>query len=221
MAKQSSITQKKYLLTFACLICIFELYSAIAIIISKPHWWFENFHYFTIQSNICVLIVAIIYIIFFILKKEFKFNYFVYITLINICVVAILWNTILLQDDIWNKPKKEVYIWFSNISLHIICPIAYLLFYWYGIKEKNHNMKINLKLLYIVEFSYVILYLVYAIVLPFITEHSVYGIYTNLNAKNGGSIWCIFSFIGAFILFNIIFFIFAFIYKKKCTNKKN
>lgn len=182
----------KYIVS--CVICV--LMFPVAIMVWMPEYvsnfgdsgfdlfnvWFFGIHYFTLQTNLLCVLFLVIFIIhpYF---SIFKSNTFLVWCLSYIIIVSGTYNLGLLPINIFSGTTGAwtPYKWFKTMYEHVINPLLFLgysLFIFFG----TPNMK-QRKYFTTLKFGMVIptIYLFYALVLPFITTQSVYGIPTNCN----------------------------------------
>ncbi|MFA5560737.1 MAG: hypothetical protein WC964_03065, partial [Acholeplasmataceae bacterium] len=88
--------------------------------------WVILMFFFTIQSNILVFIVLLLYAIG--KKSKVYFKYLSFIALFNIAVTAIIFHTLL--------ASRMTNVSYLNHALHTIIPVIYILFYFLFVDEK-------------------------------------------------------------------------------------
>lgn len=182
----------KYIVS--CIICI--LMFPVAIIVWMPEYisnfgvsgfdlfnvWFFGIHYFTLQTNLLCVLFLIIFIIHphF---KIFKSNTFLIWCLSYIVIVSGTYNLGLLPINVLTGTIDNwtSYKWFKTMYEHVVNPLLFLgysifVIFW------TPNMK-QRQFMTTLKFGMIIptIYLFYALILPFITTQSVYGIPTNCN----------------------------------------
>ncbi len=152
--------------------------------IKYSNLWFVSLHYFTIQTNL----LCFLYLVLFLIKpnlKLFKYNTFLMSCIVYIFVVGITYDFALLPMKILKNDLNDWnwYKYFCNIYEHFINPILFVSFGLIIICKQNKISKLNTSLLNHLVYSMIIptIYLIYALVLPFVSNVSVYGFVTNCN----------------------------------------
>lgn len=184
-------------------------------------WWTKWWSYFTVQSNFIVCIVGTMY---WFKKDKNKFNYStILFSTSYITITMLIYCAILFPSDVFagNLSKWNTYSWIFNIFAHLIVPIESIIFFFFIFKNNNTNFK-NKN--YFSTLGYGMIYpwafIVYAMIIPFLSNYSVYGQFTSLNpaVDNGGNLMLLFFILGAFLFFAFISL--YFLYAKKQNEKK-
>lgn len=113
---------------------------------------FVTFLYFTSQSNLFLTITALL----FLTKNKSKlYNYFAFITLINISITGLIFHTFLVQ--------YMADISFIHHVLHTINPLLFIIFYFFFFEQKIKINQFWISLIY----PLIFLIITYTIVEPF------------------------------------------------------
>lgn len=127
------LRQKSFYITIVA--AVLSLYTLITLIIQFASFrhsanlfvdWVILMFYFTIQSNLLVFIVLLLYAIG--KKSKLYFKYLSFISLFNITITALVFHILLAPNM-----ASTNYI---NHALHTIIPILYVLFYFLFVDEK-------------------------------------------------------------------------------------
>ncbi len=171
--------------------------------------WLDSFHFFTIQSNILV---------FFYLSakwmmpswKIFNSNTLLIFILSYIIIVALGYNAVLLPDAI-NKGNTKSWsnlVWYHEALQHMIIPVLFLIYAIYIFHLSIYTKELKLTKSIGIGIIYPTMYLIYALILPFVSKTSVYGKFSNINVDNGGAYTAFGFMIGFWIIFIIIISLF-------------
>lgn len=191
--------------------------------------WFNSFHYLTQQTNLFVVIFVLIFV-FLPNLKIFKKNTFLIIVVAYITATLIGYNCILLPSNISDGSINSwsAVDWTNTIFLHMINPIYTIsLFIFLLISKKDIDvLLLDWWKILLIGSIYPTLYLSYAIFLPFVSDHSVYGSFTNLNINleiNGtpGSLFNLIYIVLFYVLIIGLVLIYYFIFKKVTYKKQN
>lgn len=117
----------------------------------------NSLSYFTIQSNILVLISSLIFL--FNIRDSKYVKLFKFGTLVNITVTCIVYFVLL--HNLWN-PEGIQYVY--NLLLHLITPILFLLTWLFNTK---YSLNIKYALYWLI---YPVVYLTYSIIRGFFTN---------------------------------------------------
>ncbi len=145
--------------------------------------WFCSLQYFTIQTNL----FCYSFVLLFVIKpdlKIFKYNSFLISCIVYIFIVGVTYDFALFPVKVVNGElaKWNWYKYFCNIYEHLINPVAFVTCGIIYICKDNVQLK-KQKYSKFIFYSLIIplIYLIYATVLPFISNVSVYGFVTNCN----------------------------------------
>ncbi|MCV3753930.1 DUF1600 domain-containing protein [Ureaplasma zalophigenitalium] len=175
-------------------------------IIYTQDLWFNNLHYFTTQGN--WLCICIAFFIFINPNARFlKQGFLLLVGLTYISIISIIWLTAIFPFA--HLAKK--YLWVNYLTgfyNHLITPFAFHVLCWYIFRTQKICNQFKYLHAWRLFISYLILYTLYALMVPLIGNVSVYGLITNLWTNvNGQLVYLAFLFI--FLLFaNFIFFVF-------------
>ncbi|WP_263821684.1 DUF1600 domain-containing protein [Ureaplasma miroungigenitalium] len=174
--------------------------------------WFNNLHYFTTQGNwLCICIAFFIF-----LNPTARFldrGYLMLVGLTYISIISIVWLIAIFPfAHLGNK-----YLWVNYLTgfyNHLVTPLMFHILCWYIFKTHKISIRLNYFHAWKLFIGYLILYTLYALMVPLIGNVSVYGLITNLwSVVNGHLVYLAFLFI--FLLFaNLIYFIFFIIFCK-------
>lgn len=200
----------------------FHVYSIVETFLYKDgNLWIHFLQYFTNQSNFLVTFFVIYYFISPKSKVFYKNNLLIYTTA-YIVVTFLVYNCILLPSDL----PHEALGWASSMFKHTINPLYMVGLFTMIVVFKKHDNRIS-KWYWseIYGLIYPTIYVIYAVILPFISNYSVYGTMTNLNPDliiNGvaGSTFNLVYIFGVYIAFAIFIPLFWFILNK-CVFKNN
>ncbi len=171
--------------------------------------WLDSFHFFTVQANVMV---------FFYLWakwlmpswKLFNSNTLLILIISYIVIVALGYNAVLLPDSIskgdtnsWSSTD-----WYLEILQHMIIPLLFLIYgiYIFHLSIYTRELKLMKSIGYGI--VYPTMYLIYALFLPFVSDISVYGKFSNINIANGGDYTSYGFMFGFWILFIIFIALF-------------
>lgn len=152
-------------------------------IIVYNNLWFCSLQYFTIQTNL----LCYLFVLLFVIKpnmKIFKHHTFLISCIVYIFVVGVTYDFALFPIKIVNG---EIYDWnwykyLTNIYEHLINPIAFVTCGLILICKDNPQI-LRLKYKQYIIYTMIVptIYLIYALIMPFVTNVSVYGFVTNCN----------------------------------------
>ena len=167
--------------------------------------WLDSFHYFTVQANIMV---------FFYLWakwlmpswKLFNSNALLILVVTYIVIVALGYNAVLLPNSISNGDTKSWTgtDWYLEILQHMIVPLLFLIYGIYIFRLSIYTKEFKLIRCIGYGIVYPTMYLIYALFLPFVSDISVYGKFSNINIDNGGA-YTAYGFIFGFWILFIVF----------------
>lgn len=145
--------------------------------------WFCSIQYFTIQTNLLCYLFVLLFVINPNLKI-FKYHSFLIACIVYIFVVGVTYDFALFPIKIVNGDIKQWdwYKYLTNIYEHLIDPVAFITCGLIIICKDNPQI-LRLRYKKYIVYTMIIpsIYLIYATILPFITNVSVYGFVTNCN----------------------------------------
>ena len=142
--------------------------------------WFEGYHYFTIQTNLLCFIYCFVFVVYPKMKLFNKDS-------ILICLMSYLFIVGFTYDFIMfpsiSKDKWGIIKWIKSCWDHIVNPILFIAIGIYNLYFSCKNRNVYQDYFTILKFGMIIpsIYLLYALVLPFVTNCSVYWFITNCN----------------------------------------
>ena len=145
--------------------------------------WFCSIQYFTIQTNL----LCYLFVLLFVIKPDFKIfkhHTFLLACIVYIFVVGITYDFALFPMKIVNGELVDWnwYKYLTNIYEHLINPVAFVVCGLILICKDNPKInRINYKKYLFYTMIVPTIYLIYATILPFVTNVSVYGFVTNCN----------------------------------------
>lgn len=236
-ARFNCLNLKKYKWTnwiqFVCVIIAMATFGMICagvvidIVSSQPVadivWW-NCLQFFTQQSNL--LVVILVLALWIAPKTKFFGNQTLIVFITSyITITLLIFNIILLPAKL-NDGGFDSFGWAHNAFVHIINPLSCILFFFVWTSTNRNKIGKGYKCVPH-GMVYPTIYISYAAILPFVSNHSVYDTFTNMNSKlpisvNGvdvyGSINNIVYFVAiwlAFIAVIALYWLFSFIMNKK------
>lgn len=214
-------TNKHKLSIVVGIICSFTI---VALFLPKDNFaadklWFDSLHFYTLQTNILILIYTIIFI-FFPKLKLFKSDMSLNILSTYIFIVGVVATVSLIPISLVSGTIYSPWEWVKTIFLHIINPSIFCIWSIICMKKWQSNIFYKFNDVFAIGYILPICYFIYLFLSPFVSGTSVYGVVTNLNpllkvGEDIGSWFIIFVFI-----FLIFFFLFSFKLFWKINNKK-
>ncbi len=181
---------KQWYLNLVCLI----LMSPMFVLLWMPEYnpeqisalnnlWFEGFQYFTIQTNLLCYIYSLCFVISP-MMKQFNKDSILICLLSYLFVVSITYNFIILPSNSLGDLKQwSAFNWTKTCWDHIINPIVFIVIGIYNLSYSCKKYNQYQDYLTVLKFGMIIptIYLLYSLILPFVTSSSVYGFVSNCN----------------------------------------
>lgn len=167
--------------------------------------WYNWFQYFTIQSNFLVLVFCVLYLLD--KKKHFLTtnNLQIYITA-YISITGLVYCGLLLPFGGGDSIFDNASFWIFNVLAHVFVPLATVIVFFLQKYIKQTKQLYNILKTIGYGMIYPVVYLIYAVILPFISnDKTVYGFFTDLKSNPLAVLYII----AAAVLFAIVIYLYC------------